>query len=145
MTSSALNPVFLSIEEVLEIHADQITRYGGTLGVRDEGLLRSALAQPESRFGDEFLHGSLETMAAAYLFQWVKNHPFLDGNKRTGAACGLIFLEINGLELDPALDFPENDFEQTRLETIVLSVIAGQITKDGLADVFTKYVRPLLE
>ena len=80
-----MDPVFLTRTEILAIHADQLRRYGGAGGIRDEGLLDSALAAPQSAFGGEFLHAGLHEMAAAYLFHLVSNHPFLDGNKRVGA------------------------------------------------------------
>jgi death-on-curing protein len=96
-------PEFLTLDEVLGIHADQIRRYGGTGGLRDLGLLRSALAMPQTTFDDEFLHGTLFEMAAAYLFHLARNHPFVDGNKRTALMCALVFLGLNGhrLEADP--------------------------------------------
>jgi death-on-curing protein len=77
---------FLSVDEVKVIHADQISRYGGAFGIRDEGLLSSAVAQPCGQFADQYLHKSLPEMAAAYLFHLVMNHPFVDGNKRVGVA-----------------------------------------------------------
>ena len=80
-----LNPRFLTKEYVTAIHADQINKYGGGQGLRDVGLLESALAQPRATFGGEWLHPTLFDMAAAYLFHLVENHPFLDGNKRVGA------------------------------------------------------------
>jgi death on curing protein len=88
-------PVFLTMDEVLAIHSDQIERYGGALGIRDVGLLESALGMPEATFGGTFLHGTLAEMAAAYLFHLVRNHPFLDGNKRVGLATALAFLGLN--------------------------------------------------
>ena len=96
-------PEFLTLDEVLGIHADQIRRYGGTGGLRDLGLLRSALAMPQTTFDDEFLHGTIFEMAAAYLFHLARNHPFVDGNKRTALMCALVFLGLNGhrLEADP--------------------------------------------
>lgn len=87
---------FLTLDEVLDIHADQIARYGGSLGVRDVRLLESALAQPQTSFGGQYLHADLAAMAAAYLFHLVKNHPFIDGNKRVGAAAASVFLLTNG-------------------------------------------------
>ena len=93
------SPRFLTIEEVLEIHSDQFRRYGGGQGVRDEGLLRSAVAAPRSSFAGEFLHQDLHEMAAAYLYHITANHPFVDGNKRCGVAAALVFLELNGWEL----------------------------------------------
>ncbi len=93
------DPDFLTLDEVLGIHADQIRRYGGTSGLRDLGLLQSALSMPQTTFDDEFLHGTLFEMAAAYLFHLARNHPFIDGNKRTALMCALVFLGLNGHRL----------------------------------------------
>jgi len=81
-----MSPEFLAIEDVLDIHALQLARYGGPDGLRDQGLLESALAQPQATFGGGFVHDGLFPMAAAYLFHIVSNHPFIDGNKRTSTA-----------------------------------------------------------
>jgi death-on-curing protein len=88
------------MSEVLLILQDQIRRYGGTYGVRDIGLLSSALAMPASSFEGKYLHKDLFEQAAAYAFHICQNHPFVDGNKRTGLATALVFLSINGIELD---------------------------------------------
>jgi death-on-curing protein len=90
---------FLTLDEVLAIHAHQIQAYGGSFGIRDRGLLESALAMPEATFGGEYLHGTLHEQAAAYLFHLVKNHPFVDGNKRIGLACCLAFLRLNHVRI----------------------------------------------
>src|SRR5438128_2739268 len=111
-----MNPTFLTLDEVLAIHLDQLARYGGAAGVRDLGLLQSAIAQPQATFGGQFLHQDLVAMAAAYLFHIVQNHPFVDGNKRVGTVAAIVFLELNGLELDA----PED-----QLEALVLSVAQG--------------------
>lgn len=98
--------VFLTVEEVFEIHQDQIARYGGATGVRDVGLLGSAVQAPAASFGGQYLHDGLFEMAAAYLFHLVKNHAFVDGNKRVGTAAALTFLLLNGVgvrEDEPAL------------------------------------------
>lgn len=95
-------PLFLSVEDVIEIHADQIERYGGSLGVRDVELLRSAIGMPEAGFGDQYLHADLFEMAAAYLYHIIQNHPFIDGNKRTGTMAAFVFLNLNGVTLDAA-------------------------------------------
>lgn len=87
---------FLSKENVLKIHAHQVNTYGGQHGLRDENLLDSALATPQMTFGGEFLHKTIEEMAAAYMFHLTMNHPFLDGNKRIGTATALVFLKANG-------------------------------------------------
>ncbi len=118
------NPIFLSLGEVLEIHRDQIDRYGGHPGIRDIGLLQSALAMPAAGFGGRFLHTDLFEMAAAYLFHITQNHPFVDGNKRTGAVASLVFLSLNGVEIKA----DENKFENT-----VLSVAEGKIDKAVVA------------
>jgi death-on-curing protein len=90
---------FLSLPDVLLAHADQIARYGGDPSVRDMGLLESAIAQPRATFGGAFLHDFPFEMAAAYLFHIVQNHPFVDGNKRSGAVAALLFLELNSIEI----------------------------------------------
>ena len=95
-----MNPVFLTLGEILEIHQDQINRYGGASGIRDIGLLQSAIAMPSASFGGQFLHSDLFEMAAAYLFHISQNHPFVDGNKRTGAVAAIVFLALNDIELD---------------------------------------------
>jgi death-on-curing protein len=115
---------FLTLDEVLSLHADQVERYGGSSSVRDVGLLESALAMPAATFGGEFLHTSLEEMAAAYLFHLVKNHPFVDGNKRTGLMAMLVFLGLNGLRLEVLDD---------DLTKLVLGVAVGRITKAEIA------------
>ena len=112
--------IFLSLSEVLEIHQDQIARYGGASGIRDIDLLKSALAMPSTTYGGEFLHTDLFEMAAAYLFHLVKNHPFLDGNKRVGAVAALVFLLLNGWECAA----PEDDFVE-----MVLATACGEIGK----------------
>jgi len=96
-------PEFLTLDEVLGIHADQIRMYGGRSGVRDLELLRSALAMPETTFDGEFLHPTIFEIAAAYLFHVARNHPFVDGNERAALMCALVFLGLNGerLQADP--------------------------------------------
>jgi death-on-curing protein len=95
-----VEPRFLTLEEVLEAHLDLIERYGGSAGVRDLGLLQAALAMPEQGFGDTYLHPTLHEMAAAYVYHVIANHPFVDGNKRVGVVCGLVFLDLNGIEFN---------------------------------------------
>ena len=117
-------PLFLTLAEVIEIHADQIKRYGGQEGVRDFGLLESALAQPEASFAGEWLHQGLYEMAVAYTYHLCQNHPFLDGNKRTALACALVFLELNGLSVrDP----------KGRLKDAMLDMASGKMGKSRFA------------
>ena len=120
-----LRPVFLTLDEVLALHGDQLERYGGDPGLRDVGLLESALATPRATYGKVFLHGSLPEMAAAYLFHLVGNHPFVDGNKRTGLACAIAFLGLNDLWLEADPD---------ELVEMVLRVARGEATKAEVAE-----------
>ena len=121
------SPLFLSLEDVIEIHADQIQRYGGSLGIRDVGLLHSALGMPEAGVGDQYLHAGLFEMAAAYLYHIVQNHPFIDGNKRTGTMAAFVFLKLNGFTLEAG---------ESVFETLVLQAAQGQVGKDAIADLF---------
>ena len=93
-------PFFLSIQQVLAIHRRVVEEFGGDPGIRDAGLLESAVAMPAAQVAGEFLHEDLFAMAAAYLFHLCKNHPFLDGNKRTALSSALVFLVLNETELD---------------------------------------------
>lgn len=119
-----MDPVFLSLDEVLVLHEDRIRRYGGTAGIRDLELLSSALGTVSASFGGEFLHGSLFEMAAAYLFHITRNHPFLDGNKRTGLAAALVFLSMNDVEIEAGED---------ELTDLVLGVAEGRVSKAEVA------------
>ena len=123
-------PDFLSLQDVLLLHQDQIDLYGGDLGVRDLGLLESAIAQPQATYGGDHLHGDLFEMAAAYLFHIVQNHPFVDGNKRTGAVAALAFLDLNGVEIDA----PKGS-----VYDLTMSVATGQAGKGEIAAFFRKY------
>jgi death-on-curing protein len=125
-------PGFLTLDEVLALHADQVHRYGGSLGVRDMGLLESALAVPQASFGGTLLHESLAAMAAAYLFHLVRNHPFIDGNKRTGLMAALVFLGLNGLALETGED---------ELTDLVLGVASGQVSKAEATVFFERHSR----
>ena len=117
-------PLFLTLAEVIEIHTDQITRYGGQDGVRDFGLLESALAQPEASFAGEWLHHDLYVMAAAYAYHVCQNHPFIDGNKRTALVCALVFLEWNGINIRDSKGL---------LKGAMLDVASGWMSKADLA------------
>ena len=120
-------PVFLDIGQVLRLHQSLIETYGGSDGVRDMGMLQSAIAMPESSFGGEYLHKDLFEMAAAYLFHIVKNHPFVDGNKRTGAAAAIVFLAMNDITID-------NDEEG--LVNVTLAVATGTADKPQVTSFF---------
>lgn len=95
-------PEFLEVEDVLDLHAQQLVIYGGGFGVRDRSLLESAVAMPKAGFGGQFVHGDLFEMAAAYAFHIAQNQPFIDGNKRTALLAALVFLDLNGVVIkDP--------------------------------------------
>jgi len=100
---------YLTLEEVLLLHARLIQRTGGSGGVRDLGLLDSALARPQATFGGKDLYPGLWHKAAALMHSLIKNHPFIDGNKRTALTATGLFLELNGYTLaatnEEALDF----------------------------------------
>jgi death-on-curing protein len=117
-------PTFLSIDEVLAIHAHQIAKYGGVSGIHDQGMLESALAAPKATFGNQYLYDTLFKMAAAYLFHLCQNHPFIDGNKRTAAVATRYFLRLNRIDFRP----PEEDFE-----ALVLCVARSEYNVDKLA------------
>ncbi|MGH2374185.1 MAG: type II toxin-antitoxin system death-on-curing family toxin [bacterium] len=119
-----MEPLFLGLDEVLEIHRDQIERYGGAAGVRDMRLLESALAMPMAGYGNQYFHADTYEMAAAYLFHIVQNHPFVDGNKRTAAAAALVFLELNGMKVSVTNE---------ALVRAVIEVAEGRLQKSGVA------------
>ncbi len=117
--------IFLALDEILEIHTDQIVRYGGSSGVRDLGLLESAIMQAQATFGGQYLHADFPQMAAAYLFHIVQNHPFVDGNKRVGTAAAEVFLLVNGIEFVA----PDDALYDT-----VIAVATGNCTKSELTE-----------
>jgi death-on-curing protein len=120
-------PVFLGLDEVIEIHHDQIKRYGGHAGMGDVGILKSAIAMPSATFDGKYLHKDIYEMAAAYLFHIVRNHPFIDGNKRTGAVASVVFLILNGIDFHA----DEDDFEK-----VVLLTAEGKTVKATIARFF---------
>ena len=124
---------FLAVAEVITIHDDMIQRYGGGTGIREISLLESAVSMPEATFGEVFLHDSLPSMAAAYCFHLVSNHPFVDGNKRVGAAAAVVFLKLNGWALVA---------EQDAYADVVLKVAAGEMDKRGITDFFIRHSNP---
>ena len=131
MSGSPLSPIFLTFDEVVEIHRTLIDRFGGSHGVRDPGLLLSALAVPRGTFGGQFLHGSLAEMAAAYLYHLACNHPFIDGNKRVAATAARVFLVANGADFDPT----EEEYGD-----LTLGVAAGTIDKLAAVEFFKAHV-----
>lgn len=125
-------PLFLTLDEVLAVHADQVRRYGGTGGIRDVGLLASALGTVQVTFDQRYLHSTLEEMAAAYPFHISQNHPFVDGNKRVALAAALIFLMMNGIRVEATED---------ELVDLVWGVARGEISKSQVSVFFEQHRR----
>ncbi|MFQ4142672.1 type II toxin-antitoxin system death-on-curing family toxin [Chlorogloeopsis sp. ULAP02] len=116
---------FLMLIEVLELHRRVIEQSGGAFGIRDVGLLESAIAQPRMTFGGEELYPSLLEKAAALGFSIIMNHPFVDGNKRTGHAATETFLVLNGIEINASVD------EQER---VVLAIASGELGREAFVE-----------
>lgn len=122
-------PRFLTLDEVLAIHAWQVEHFGGDAAVLDMDKLESALGMPQQGFGGDYLHPDLPAMAAAYLYHIARNHPFADGNKRTALHAALMFLDLNGADTD--IDVDEG-------EQFVLGIATGSLSKDEAAEWFRK-------
>jgi death on curing protein len=115
---------YLTLLEILDLHDRVIQQSGGRLGIRDLGLLESAIAQPLMTFGNQDLYPTIIDKAVALGFSIIMNHPFVDGNKRTGHAAIETFLILNGWEIRAAVD------EQ---EQIILAVASGSVGREVFA------------
>lgn len=122
--------IYLTLEQVFLIHEDQLVRHGGSSGLRDLALLESAIFRPQSSFDGEDLYPSIFYKAAAFMISIILNHPFLDGNKRTGIVSMLVFLELNGYKLK---------ISQKALVGIALEVESKKINIEKLAAWLKKY------
>ncbi len=125
-----MNPHFLTLDQVLVLHDDQVELYGGSSGIRDLDLLQSAIGTVSATFGGTFLHETFFEMAAAYLFHVSRNHPFLDGTKRTGLAAALTFLDMNDVEIAA---------DDNELFDLALGVAEGRISKSEVAVFFQQH------
>jgi death-on-curing protein len=123
------NPVHLDTEAVLAIHAEVLAAHGGGAGIRDKALLESAVAAPRASYAGEPLITNVIELGAAYLFYLCRNHPFVDGNKRTALAACLVFLQINDALPDP--DLPGRDIDDW--EALVMDVAASREDRAGLS------------
>ncbi len=121
-----MGPFFLTLAEVVEIYNNQIEMYGGRTGIRDLGLLQSAIAQPQATFSGGWLHEDIFMMAAAYAFHICSNHPFIDGNKRTALTSALVFLQVNNIDC--------NDPDQ-KLLGATLQMANGTLKKEEFAKI----------
>jgi death-on-curing protein len=118
-------PDFLTVDDVLLLHEEQLKHYGGGAGIRDSDLLDSAIGMPQQSFGGALVHEDLFAMAAAYAFHIAQNQPFIDGNKRTALAAALVFLDLNGVGVaDP----------NGALYQAMIAIAEKQLDKSGLAD-----------
>lgn len=124
---------WLTLSMVEAFHRESIARFGGIDGVRDLGLLESALARPRNRFAYESA-ATVSDLAADYCLGVVGNHPFLDGNKRTGILAGAVFLRLNGQVFQP---------EETAIVQMIIGLAAGEIEQEPLARWFEDFSRPL--
>lgn len=115
--------IILSKKQILMLHSQLISQTGGIDGVRDEALLESAIGAPFQSFGDQDIYPSIQQKAARLCFGLVKNHAFLDGNKRIGAHAMLVFLALNKIELK---------YTQTELSNIILEIASGEKSFDDL-------------
>ena len=114
---------YLTVDQVIAFHDTLIEKFGGLSGIRDKNLLYSALSAPKASFGGKDMYSSISEKAAVYLYHIAKNHPFNDANKRTAYVTALAFLKANRSPIK---------FELGQLETIVVSVANGKITKEEL-------------
>jgi len=128
----ANHPRFLSVDDVILIHADTLGKEGGLAGVRDRGLLDAAVMMPRQQFDGVYLHRTRAEQAAAYLFHICRNHPFHDGNKRAAVLAALVFLDANGATSLPA---------PGPLEHLVMRCAAGAIGKDEVTAFFRTHLR----
>jgi death-on-curing protein len=131
MSATPDSCIHLTVDIVKEIHGMVLAEFGGSGGIRDEGLLHSAVAAPQATYGGESPFADMPEVAAAYLFYICRNHPFIDGNKRAAMTAAIVFLRLNGIE--PA---PDSD----KWETLVLDVASSKLDRDGT----TKRLKALL-
>ncbi|MBC7579173.1 MAG: type II toxin-antitoxin system death-on-curing family toxin [Tardiphaga sp.] len=120
--SDPTGPRWITYEKAIAIHSKQLRRFGGAPGLRDEGMLRSALERPVNKWRYE--RPELPELAAAYAFGLAKNNAFVDGNKRIAFMSMMLFLDRNGVELDP---------DPAQATSIILSLAAGEVSEESLA------------
>lgn len=126
--------IYLTLEQVIIIHEDQVMRYGGSSGLRDVSLLESAVFRPQSSFGGEDLYPTVFDKASALIHSLILNHPFVDANKRTGTASMLVFLELNGYKLEVS---------QKTLVNTVLRIESKKINLEKLSAWLKKYTKKI--
>src|ERR1700756_2714035 len=120
--SEPKEPLWITYEQAVAIHSRQLRRFGGALGLRDEGMLRSALERPINKW--QYEQSDMAELAAAYAFGLAKNHAFVDGNKRIAFMAMMVFLLKNGVRFAP---------DQAQATAMILALAAGEVGEDGLA------------
>jgi len=121
--------IWVSTDVALAAHAEQLAEHGGGDGIRDQGLLESALARPQNLVA--YGHPDAAALAAAYAFGIARNHPFIDGNKRTAAVVSIGFLYLNGYPVD---------IDQADVVVTFLALAAGELSEDALAGWFRSHM-----
>ena len=124
--SEPKEPLWITVDQAIAIHARQLRRFGGAPGLRDEGMLHSAIERPINKWRYE--QADLAELAAAYAFGLAKNHAFVDGNKRIAFLAMMIFLHKNGVPFSP---------EPAHATSIILSLAAGEVSEESL----TRWIR----
>jgi death-on-curing protein len=130
MNAARVEPVWLDADIALAVHDRQLSEHGGGAGVRDTGMMESALARPVNRWA--YGEDDLATIAASYAFGVARNHPFVDGNKRTAWVLARLFLALNGVTLV---------FEPEDAIRAMLALAAGELSEDEMADWFRMHIR----
>jgi death-on-curing protein len=126
MTTAPTEPRWITYEQAIAIHSRQLRRFGGAAGLRDEGMLRSALERPVNKW--RYDQSEWAELAAAYAYGLAKNHAFVDGNKRIAFMCMMIFLDKNGVAFAP---------DPAEATAIILSLAAGEVSEQSL----TRWIR----
>jgi death on curing protein len=119
-------PIWLELSDIIDMHAEQLAIFGGADGIRDAGLLDSALTRPINRW--HYGETDMAALAAAYAFGLARNHPFVDGNKRAAFHAMMVFLRLNGIAFTP---------DPAHASAIILSLAAGEVSEEGL----TRWIR----
>lgn len=126
MTTENNEPFWLDSEMLIDMHHEQLMQFGGPEGIRDRGMLDSALGRPQNKFA--YGERDMAALAAAYAFGIARNHPFVDGNKRAAFHAMMVFLRVNGIAFAPS---------QAEATVIILDLAAGEVNEDGL----TRWIR----
>ena len=128
-----MEPIWIQQRMVIDAHEESLVEHGGPSGIRDIGMLESALARPKNLFAYAETEPSLQRMAAAYAFGIAANHPFVDGNKRTALIASLAFLKLNGLSVTA---------DKTDRYLTFYGLAAGTVSEDELAEWFVRHTAP---